>query len=208
MKGATGLGIRFNQLVVGGFVIPGVNLGFESRDGSKAMITQPRYYFAGDFAGKIVMDNDVEHMYRHAIHGDYLGINEPERILNQDRVQVDRRGLRKKIVDFLRPWYHHSSGTVSRKPSFPGQEPAKNVVVVKPFSGGFRPGEIPLVSTDTPRLLDLINHGLTSEELSRLNPLRNQNIGGKSAVAAKLWGELCELANKHQYRAIVNGKVY
>lgn len=213
MKGATGLGIRFNQLVVGGFVIPGINLGFESRDGNKAMITKPR--FEADFDVEHMLQQEVTLMYpldraqhRYAHPGDYLGINEPKRILNQDRVQIDRRGLRKKIADFLRPWYHHSSGTVSRKPSFPGQEPAKNVVVVKPFSGGFRQGEIPLVSTDNPRLLGRINHGLTSEELSRVNPLRNQNIGGKSGVAAKLWGELCELANKHQYRAIVNGKVY
>lgn len=177
MKGATGLGIRFNQLVVGGFVIPGVNLGFESRDGSKAMITQPRYYFAGDFAGKVVMDNDIEHMYRHAIHGDYLGINEPERILNQDLVQVDRRGLRKKIVDFLRPWYHHSSGTVSRKPLFPGQEPARNVVVVKPFSGGFRRGQEPGVSAFTNPNKSVgfkfpergLNHGLTKAEIEAMS---------------------------------------
>lgn len=207
MKGATGLGIRFNQLVVGGFVIPGVNLGFESRDGGKAMITQPR--FVHDFEA----DVDVEHMlqqevtlmypldraqHRYTHPGDYLGINEPERILNQDRVQVDRRGLRKKIVDFLRPWYQHSRGGVSRKPSFPGQEPVKNVAVVTP-----------LVSTDTPRLLDRINHGLTSEELSRLNPLRNQNIGGKSdMMASEAWRELRALANKLQFRTIVNGKVY
>jgi hypothetical protein len=177
MKGATGLGIRFNQLVVGGFVIPGVNLGFESRDGSKAMITRPRYYFAGDFAGKVMMDNDVEHMYHHAIHGDYLGINEPERILNQDRVQVDRRGLRKKIVDFLRPWYHHSSGTISRKPSFPGQEPAKNVVVVKPFGGGFRRGQEPGVSAFTNPNKSVgfkfpergLNHGLTKAEIEAMS---------------------------------------
>jgi hypothetical protein len=191
MKSTTGLGIRFNQLVVGGFIIKDTNVAGESTDGRKAMITQPRYYYAGDFAGEVVMDNEadlyqreVTMMYKlerdeqhYARPNDFLAIKEPQRILNQDRVQINRQELRGKIADFSRPWYHHSSGTVSRKPLFPGQEPAKNVVVVKPFLGGFRRGQEPSVSALTSPNKSVgfkfpergLNKGLTKEEIEALS---------------------------------------
>lgn len=207
-KPTTALQIRNGKLVVGGFfvgdwAIPGTT------------ITNPRFYHHGDFFDPSQPpDIDIESEFQREVTMMYnlegnqlqyatslepwIGLSIP------NKAQIDP-GLREATLKALYPevWYQRSRGTVSREPAFEGQKPMKDVVVIG--GGGFRRGVLPLISTDTPRLL---NHGLTPEEVSRFNPRRDQNIGGKSNMVGKLWGELRAFADKHQLRAIVNGNLY
>lgn len=141
-ENVTALVISGNQLVVGGFAIKGVDLCFESRHAGKSIL-HTKHHFPMESSWKGYLRATAEQFHKGMWNA---GIVSPD-IENKELIDP---GLRKTVFDALDPtnWYPVTRGAVSRKQQYPGQESAKDVVVIG-AGGGYRRGEIPVISAKT-----------------------------------------------------------